>query len=314
MTIARLQRDRGIVPEQSKHEEMLEAYGYRQLTQLVVDLPALATHAFHALGTRLGAAMNFRLGPPVADAATVMPGKSAVDDFVRKFSADFDINLNGPARNAGDMRGMIILIGEDHNDLAVQGLIRKVMRGFDRDRGDRFFVEGWEAEQCNDRVAYYDMKSEDCRLLENKSKAFAKLLPRLLEFEHGLENYISFLIQHVPEATKEMSTLNLKDISAFFRRYAGKLPASRIAKFNEMGRQLEALQERSEHETKLSMPARDAWMADVVRKDRTTRGLNYIIVGADHVAGIRDRLEDLPVLRVVPRSLFTEFPHLKEEL
>ena len=314
MHLNALQRSRGIGAQRSMHEEILEAYGYGQLAQLVFDAPAFAVKSLHAMSTLLGNALDFRVGPPSAAAAPLKPDSLSVDDFIRKFSADFEISLNAPARELTDMRGMVILIGEHHYDPAIQRLVRASVNGFDRERGDRLFVEGWQDKNCDDRVDQYGMEPEDCHVLEKNSEAFAKLIKWKREYEQVLERCVTFLGKYVSLATEKLPELNLESMIAFIDQQASKLPASRVATFRELRKQVRVVEESMNHDLARQKPAREAWMADVVRKGRTAQGLNYVIVGADHVAGIRDSLKDLPVLRAIPRTLFARFPKLKQEL
>ena len=214
------------------------------------------------------------------------------------------------------MRGMVILIGENHYDRAIHDRVKTIMHGFDSHRGDRFFLENSEDEQCEERVAAYGMAPKDCRLLEKNSQALAEISSLKFELEQAMEDYLSFLVEHVPSAWEGLDgfVFTPEACNDFVRKYAPELPASHRATFNAMGRRFDALQDRMESETVRSTPARDAHMANVVRNDRTVQGLNYLIVGADHLAGIGERLKDLPVMRVLPRKLAASFPHLKEEL
>ncbi len=141
MTVSQLQRSRGVEPATNFHAEVLEAYGYRQLAQWVMDMPAKVLNAVQAMNEALCDAVSFRIGPPGAQAAPAPRNPPSVDDFLKKFSADFEIRLSPAARHAVDMRGMVIVVGEDHFDPSIQALVKKVMFEFRRTRGDKFFME-----------------------------------------------------------------------------------------------------------------------------------------------------------------------------
>jgi hypothetical protein len=141
MTVSKLQCSRGVKPASNSHAEVLEPYGYRQLAQWVIDMPANVMHAVQAMNEALGDVVSFRIGPPGAQAAPARSNPPSVNDFMRKFSENFEIRLSPAPWNAADMRGMIILIGENHFDLSIQSLVKEVMLEFRRVRGDRFFLE-----------------------------------------------------------------------------------------------------------------------------------------------------------------------------
>ena len=69
-TLSELKRSRGVEPAENPHAEILEAYGYRQLMELVMDIPSMGAKALNAVGN----AMSFRIGPPGADAGSAIPG------------------------------------------------------------------------------------------------------------------------------------------------------------------------------------------------------------------------------------------------
>lgn len=166
MTVIKLQRSRGVEQASNSHAEVLEAYGYRQLAQWVIDMPANVMHAVQAMNEALGDAVSFRIGPPGAQAAPARSNSLSVDDFMKKFSANFEIRLSTAARNSADMRGIVIVIGEHHYEPSIQGLIKEVMFEFRRIRGDRFFMEGGSESFCEERVEQYQMQHNDCELLE----------------------------------------------------------------------------------------------------------------------------------------------------
>ena len=50
VTLSELQRSRGVEPPENPHTEILEAYGYRQLMELVMDIPSMGARALNAVG------------------------------------------------------------------------------------------------------------------------------------------------------------------------------------------------------------------------------------------------------------------------
>ena len=78
MTVSKLQRSRGVEPATNPHAEVLEAYGYRQLAQWVMDMPANVMHAVQAMNEALGDAVSFHIGPPGAQAAPAPRGNPPI--------------------------------------------------------------------------------------------------------------------------------------------------------------------------------------------------------------------------------------------
>lgn len=68
MTLSELQRSRGVEPAENPHTEILEAYGYRQLMELMMRIPSLGVKAVNLMGNTISS----RIGLPGADAEDFM--------------------------------------------------------------------------------------------------------------------------------------------------------------------------------------------------------------------------------------------------
>ncbi len=314
MTVSQLQRSRGVEPASNSHAEVLEAYGYRQLAQWVLDMPANVMHAVQAMNEALGDVVSFRIGPPGAQAAPARSNLPSVDNFMKKFSENFEIRLSPAARNIVDMRGMIIVIGENHVDLSIQALVKEVMFEFRRIRGDRFFMETDDEQLCEERVKLYQMQGNDCELLEKNSVAF-KELNMLREMQgHSWGDCISYLNEHVVSAGENLDGKNQLAYLDFINRHEKKLPASRVAAYGDLQRKVREINVQFENAAVKSMPQRDQQMADYVRNRRSATGLNFMIVGASHVMGIAKHLGDLRLMLLFPRVMVEQVPAKKNEL
>jgi pheromone shutdown protein TraB len=63
-----------------------------------------------------------------------------------------------------------------------------------------------------------------------------------------------------------------------------------------------------------TMPIRDRHMAGKIRSLRINDGPNFVVVGAAHLKGLRELLNDIACIFMVPKHVVAEFPHasLKE--
>ena len=314
MTVSKLQRSRGMEPASNSHAEVLEAYGYRQLAQWVMDMPANVMHAVQAMNEALGDAVSFRIGPPGAQAAPSPRNPPSVDDFMKKFSADFEIRLNPAAQNSADMRGMVIVIGEDHFNPSIQVLVKKVMFEFRRTRGDRFFMEGDKQSVCEERIEKYILQRNDCELLEKNSVALKELDVLGDEFSRSLRDSVSYLQKHVVSAQANLAAENTLVYLEFIKQHEKNLPASKVAAYGDLQRKVGESTAQYNKAAFESLSQRDRQMADVIRDRRGASGLNLMIVGVAHVTGLAKRLPDLPVMVMVPRALSRLILASKDEL
>ncbi len=298
MTVRELQRQRGIALIENSASWSLDAC-YRQLSTRITSLPSTGRQALQSLMEML----TIDIGPQGCGAAPVDRPASALADFQKKFSKDFDIWLSPSARHSDDMKGLIIVVGEHHYDPAIQVLVRQVMMGFRRTRGDRFFMEGGEALACRERVQKYAMEPEDCRLLEKDSAVFQRLTNQKDEALRRLQRCGDYLQKHLPSARQDAIGKNLKTVTEFIKRYSGQLPASAIPDFNALMNEANEAIDLSEASLRNLQSVRDEQMAAAVRAVRTSSARNYVIVGAYHLQPIRQRLMDLPCIFMVPKSM-----------
>jgi hypothetical protein len=314
MTVRVLQRSRGVEPATNSHAEVLEAYGYRQLAQWVMDMPANVMTAVQAMNEALGDAVSFHIGPPGAQAAPARSNPPSVNDFMKKFSENFKFRLSPAARNAADMRGMIVLIGENHYDPSIQALVKEVMFEFRRIRGDRFFKEGGSEQLCEKRVEQYQMQPNDCELLEKNSVAFKELNVIREKLDRYLRYSVSYLKKHVASAREDFRAQTVLAYLDFINKHEKKLPASRVAAFGYLQRKVREIKAQFDNAAVESLSRRDQQMADYARARRSETGLNFMVVGATHATGIGNHLADMPVMLMVPRVMIQQEPAKKDEL
>lgn len=314
MTVSQLQRSRGVEQATNSHAEVLEAYGYRQLAQWVVDIPANVMHAMQAINEAFGDAVSFRIGPPGAHAAPARSNPPSVNDFMKKFSANFEIRLSTAARNSADMRGIVIVIGEHHVDPSIQAFVKEVMFEFRRIREDRFFKEGGSEPLCEARVEKYQMQRNDCELLEKNSVALKEVDVIEDEAYRYLRDCVSYLKKHVASAQEDMREESVQGCLDFIKKYEKKLPASKLAAYGDLQRKALEITAQFNNAIVKTIPRRDQQMADYVRDRRSKTGLNFMVVGAVHVNGIAKHLRDLPLMLMVPRAMIQQVPAKKEDL
>jgi ribonuclease HII len=181
-------------------------------------------------------------------------------------------------------------------------------------RGDQFFMEGGSAQVCKERVQKYQMQRNDCQLLEKNDAAFNVLIAMREELDRYLHDSVSYLKKNIPSARENLHEENVFFYLDFIRQYEKKLPASKVADFDLLQKKVDQMRVRIENASIKYKPQRDQKMADVVRDSLSEIGLNYMVIGADHVRMVAEHLQDLPLIVMVPRALVKEVPTKKNEL
>lgn len=312
MTISQLQHNRGVATKETPENSFLKSIktdGYNLLISLATDVPKAGMSLLNACNN----AMSFWIGPPSAEAAPVVSSKLTASDFVEKHSRDFEIWLNPAAKNTRDMKGVVIVIGEHHYDPAVQASIKKVMLGFRSTRGDRFFLEGGELQICKERTQRYVMDLTDCTLLEKNTATFQR---GHAHFEQLLQKglaCVEHIIKHIPESEAELHADNIYAYTEFIRRHSKDLPIAARPKLNSLVSDFNRLADSYERGMTKDYPAREQDMNDAIRKERSISGWNYVLIGSDHIKGMRAHLQDLPCIFMMPRLMVQSDPSLSLE-
>ncbi|MEO0317186.1 MAG: hypothetical protein RL404_863 [Pseudomonadota bacterium] len=308
-TIRDLQHRLGIVcpdRDQPLHEQMLEAYGFRQLIDGVFE----GMHAALDLGRYLLAGLpDIHLGPRACAAAS-LPSRAALDKLVSEFAADLDYWISPATYHSADTRGLLIVFGEDHYDASVRALSKRLMREFRPARGDRFFMEGAEAWICDERIRQYKVRKGSCRLLEKDSPVEAEFLRREHVVERCLQDCLDYVRTHAPGAMVTPSVDDGHAVDTYLKRWIPLLPAQALAGFEPLKQaHHEALQQFSQlFDT--TLPQRDQHMADELMRE-IGPGWNFAIVGANHLKGLRERLSGLPCVFMLPRVIADKEPGLR---
>ena len=313
MTLTELQRSRGIQPPENPHAQILDAYGYRHLADLVFSIPRLTLRMLNAIGDT----MTFRIGPPGADAAPVGRSdkssgsvKLSTADFIKKYSNDFDIWLSPSAKNAADMKGIIIALFEHHYDPEVAYPIKKVMLSFRRTRGDRFFMEGGDLRLMREREQRYLMESGDCRLLELDSPIFARASAKMDELLKICRNCVEYIQQYVHESKGDLTAYNLYTYDNFIRKWSDEVPPAAMPGMKRLLSEFRLTVNLILKQKKIDDPLREADMEAGIRSGLTESALNYMVIGADHLHPMRIRLQDLRIIVMVPKLMVSKDPSL----
>ncbi len=168
---------------------------------------------------------------------------------------------------------------------------------------------------CEARGRMFSQNFEPCQALEEGSKYFrrleklrdatrakAKECADLVIKELGVELTAFDPSNPYPSEYAALVNRHYDSLSLFTRLRLDPL----IAEYNEADNLLQATADRF-------MPKRDEHMASILRRERTSEGLNIVMVGAAHVKGMREQLKDLPCIFMVPRGVVAHVPEVSLE-
>lgn len=297
MTLRELQRQRAVVPPDATGQPGQPSAG--SWSALASSLPSVGKRMLQTLTD----VWTAELGPSGCAAAPVRSALPTLDSFRNKFSRDFEIWATPSARHATDMKGMIIVLGENHYDPEIQALITRVMLECLPARGDRFFMEGGLSVVCRERVEEYGLRFDDCRLLEKDSEAYAAGNRKLEKALDKLEACVIYLQEHVPSSRGQLHARNFLVYSQFIDRFSEQLPWSAIHRFNALVDIANIAIDELKEVTNQGSALRDRQMATMLRADRMPSALNFAVVGSSHLPGMRNQLHDLPCVFMQPKRM-----------
>lgn len=117
---------------------------------------------------------------------------------------------------------------------------------------------------------------------------------------------VSYLKEHIPAAQQDLEVESTFHYVDFLQRYASKLPSCAKLGFQQVYSKAEAADIRAGEEAERLMSERNRDIANRLLNDLTEARLNYVIVGADHLKGIRGHIEHRRCIFMQPRSIVEE--------
>jgi hypothetical protein len=309
IALCELQRSRGIEPPENPHTALLEAYGYRQLMQLVFDIPSIGAKAIGAVSN----AISFRLGPPGADAASVSAERQSTDAFARKHNGVFRVTLNKLAKSRQDMSGVTVLVVESPADKTSQRNVAAILSDYKKQSSKRFFIEGGLEDICKSRADIYGLNLSERQLMEKGSFRFSTMEKADKKVYVNLVGCLAEMQTFVPALRHEPTPDSTAAAHDLFVRYIPKISATDRRKI--YGR-LKAVTVAMQDFTKLATQTnaeRAKDMAKFIRENRSTDGVNYVLISKGQEEYLPGLLTDLPciVLGSTPASDDPQYVELK---
>ncbi len=154
----------------------------------------------------------------------------------------------------------------------------------------------------------YVMQSGDCRLLEKECAAFWQLKELADIANQKLLECVAYLRKHVPMAREPWNAQNGFAYLEFMKRHVPQLPSLAIPGYQALKSGALKADVRSREAAERLRPERDAHMARAMLEQLTDTGLNYLIVGSDHLKDVRKLLKNRRSLFMLPRLIVKDEP------
>jgi hypothetical protein len=206
---------------------------------------------------------------------------------------------------------MVFIFGEKHDDPESKKMISAAMY-VQRHDGvhEKFFMEGMFDDSCQLLVQGLKLRSEDCYLMERDLEAFGKLNEMREAVLRKVKRCADFVREELalgpdPLAGGDNNPLHYKE---YINKHLYKLSDEARRKMDPMIANHNKLEDEWENFRRETMPIRDRHMAEKIRSMRTNDGPNFVVVGAGHLKGLREHLNDMPCVFMNPKHVAAEFP------
>ena len=307
MTLSELQRSRGVEPAENPHTEILEAYGYRQLMELMMHIPSIGVKAINLMGNTISS----RIGLPGADAAPVSPERESPEAFARKHNGAFRVSLNKLAKSRQDMSGVIVLVVESYSDKISRQNMLAVLSDYKKQPNKQFLLEGGLDDICKSRADLYGLELSECRLMEKGSSRFSTLEKA---DEKVYTNLVACLVEMqdlVPALGHEPMPESTPEAHALFRRYIAQVSTTDRRKiFGRLKAVSVAMEDFTKKATQ-SNAARAKDMAKFIRENKSTGGINYVMISRGQEEHLPTLLTDLPCIVLGSLSESDDHQHIE---
>lgn len=237
--------------------------------------------------------------------------------FVDYFSKYFEIWLTSAAHFSKSNKGTIFIFGEKHDDPESKKTISSAM-SVQRQDGvhEKFFMEGMFDDSCQSLVLGLKLRSEDCYLMERDLEVFAKLDKKRDTVLRKVRECADFVREELALAPDSFSRDDSKPpyYKEYINKHLYKLSDQARRAMDPMIATYNKLEDEWVNFMQDTMAIRDRHMAEKIRSLHIKDGPNFVVVGAAHLKGLREHLNDMSCVFMNPRHVAAEFPHtsLKE--
>jgi hypothetical protein len=242
-------------------------------------------------------------------------GKLSV--FLDYFSKEFEIWRTSAAHFSNSNKGMTFIFGEKHDDPESKKTISAAMYVQRHDSvQEKFFMEGMFDDSCKLLVLGLKLRPEDCFLMEKDLEAFGKLDEMRETVLRKARECADFVRKELALGSDPLAgKVNYpSDYKTYINQHLDTLSHEARRKIDPMIATYNKLEAEWENFVRETMPIRDRYMAEKIRALRINNGPNFVVVGAAHLKGLREHLNDMPCVFMNPKHVVAEFPHtsLKE--
>ncbi|MGB4345335.1 MAG: hypothetical protein WBJ21_02945 [Burkholderiaceae bacterium] len=296
----------------SEHQQQMSVYAYQDLASPMCNVIEWTRACLQSAGAYLP---HITMGPALAHAeeikeqcdASTANQKIRIGAFIKQFEKDFEIRKSPLLKDADELNGAMIFIGEFHNDHDIQNQIRQVLHYLDTARGDMLVMEG-NFFQCERFAPFYGIPIGSCESIEEDSPEYQALAKLLNTEKKILFEAVRVLKKDAPYLpwTSEPSS-SVEHWKHFLDKYEENLtPASR-PHYDRLRAQAKAFNDQFMQEVQERNPYREKFMFGKLKSLRNPAVNKFAILGQAHLVNLENELYQIKCLVMAPRIIRSQY-------
>lgn len=252
---------------------------------------------------------DMSIGLPMAEAAKPQQydeDRLSVEEFIEDLRSDFDIQKSFSLNLESSLKGVTIIIGEDHYDHAMRRQIARVISYLKADQHDVLFMEGDKA-MCEERRFMYKLPSGCCIPLEDHSATYVNTRTLVDRYTDAITEGAEFIHRALPHLPWENVQKNLKGYMQFVERYENNLPAKAWTQYQALAKKIKKLELQGSKSIMDTSREREAFMLQKIREQTHPDATRFFIIGQLHLQHLAPTVLRQPnVIAMVPHLIIKE--------
>lgn len=256
----------------------------------------------------LSSLTDFSIGLPMADAAKPTKkfnGNIRVGQFIDELKNDFDIRKSRSLNPESSLKGVVIVIGENHYDYAMSNQIAKVIQYMRPDQHDLLMLEG-DGEICKERTGLYDLPANLCVAIEDDFPTYVKSKKDMLLFADAVKEGAEFIHRINPQLPWEKLEKHTKGYHEFIRDHEHRLSVRERAQYKPLATKIRQLGDKVLANLEDSNEEREENMLKKIKEKTHSDAARFFILGQLHVQHLAPTLLQLPNVILMVPNLVTE--------
>ncbi len=250
-------------------------------------------------------------GPPAAEAALAVKKSNIAKHataaaFVAAFGNNFDIRYSKTLNLGKDLKGVTVIIGEQHNHPDIERQIKRVLKNMQPSQGDLLLSEG-DAQVCEDSLPNYGIPPNSCIPMEEGNPEYENGKKAGNNYQNDLHRVVKFIQSKYRPASRETVAEDVYSCLEFIKKYENSIPDHYNEEFGELMETAYSSSLKAQYLVEYGIAQREKNMLAKMKEYLSTDSTNFVVVGMRHLANLASELmqgEAGDVILMMPKKFY----------